>query len=563
MHRRTLLKMTAAALALPCLPTRAASFRRIRPSDPAWPSPAQWQSIGATPVRPLFDDCGECKDLLGALRNPFFLGDQAAGTQTSGWLGAWNSAPSAYVVKASTAKEVAAAVKFAREHNLRLVVKGGGHSYLGTSNAPDSLLIWTRAMNQVTVNDGSVTCGAGAMWIDLYDAVSTKAGRYVQGGGCTSVGVAGLVQSGGFGSFSKGFGTAASHLIEAEIVTADGEIRIANERSNPDLFWALKGGGGGSWGVVTRLTLKTHDLPEYLGGAGGKIRAHSDQAFRALLTRFFAHYKEHLFNPHWGEQVQVKPGNVFEISMACQGLSRDQAKAAWQDLFDWVAARPADYQVFDDLGAMAHSSRDWWKADGNRGMNLDSRPGTPAHHGWWKDDHGQIGVYIHGYESLWLPAAQLGKESLIDALFAASRYKQVGLHINKGLAGAPEAALKAARNTATNPAVTEAFALAIIADGEAPAFPGQPRKPVDQEAARKDALLIDLATAELRKIAPVPGSYVSESNYFNSEWAAAYWGENYPRLQAVKAKYDPDGLFFVHHGVGSENWSADGFERLS
>ena len=97
-----------------------------------------------------------------------------------------------------------------------------------------------------------------------------EAGRYVQGGGCTDVGVAGLVQSGGFGSFSKGFGTAAAGLLEAEIVTADGAVRIANACTNPDLFWAIKGGGGGSWGVVTRLTLRTHDLPAFFGGAWGR-----------------------------------------------------------------------------------------------------------------------------------------------------------------------------------------------------------------------------------------------------------------------------------------------------
>ena len=149
---------------------------------------------------------------------------------------------------------------------LRLVVKGTGHSYLGTSNAPDSLLVWTRGMNAVTLHDSfvgqgcegkvapvpAVTAEAGCVWIDLYTAVTTNAGRYVQGGGCTDVGVAGLVQSGGFGSFSRGFGTAASGLLEAEIVTADGAIRIANACTNPDLFWALKGGGGGSWGVVTK-----------------------------------------------------------------------------------------------------------------------------------------------------------------------------------------------------------------------------------------------------------------------------------------------------------------------
>ena len=102
--------------------------------------------------------------------------------------------------------------------------------------------------------------------------MTTEAGRYVQGGGCTSVGVAGLIQSGGFGSFSKGFGTAASSLLEAEVVTADGVVRTVNACNDADLFWALKGGGGGSWGVVTKVTLRTHDLPQFFGGAEGKIK---------------------------------------------------------------------------------------------------------------------------------------------------------------------------------------------------------------------------------------------------------------------------------------------------
>jgi FAD/FMN-containing dehydrogenase len=147
-------------------------------------------------------------------------------------------------------------------------------------------------------------------------------------------------------------------------------------------------------------------------------------------------------------------------------------------------------------------------------------------------------------------------------LFAASRFKSVGLHINKGLAGAPDDAIARLKDTATNPAVAEAFALAIIADGEAPAYPGMPHAAINQDGARKDARMIDLAAAELFKAAPNAGSYVSESNFFNPRWQDAYWGANYARLSAVKAKYDPDGLFFVHHGVGSEGWSADGFTRL-
>jgi len=121
----------------------------------------------------------------------------------------------------------------------------------------------------------------------------------------------------------------------------------------------------------------------------------------------------------------------------------------------------------------------------------------------------------------------------------------------------------AARDTATNPAVLTAFALAIIAGGSAPAYPGIPGRGPDMTTARRDAGAIGLAMGELRKLVPDGGSYVSESNFFESDWQRSFWGANYPRLQAVKAKYDPDGLFFVHHGVGSEDWSDDGFTRLT
>lgn len=132
-------------------------------------------------------------------------------TQTLGWADAWTSQPSVYAMAARKTEDVVAAVNFARENRLRLVVKGGGHRYLGTSNAPDSLMVWTRRMNAITPHDAfvgtgcagrqephpAVTVEAGAIWMQAYDAVTTKAGRYVQGGGCATVGVAGLIQSGG------------------------------------------------------------------------------------------------------------------------------------------------------------------------------------------------------------------------------------------------------------------------------------------------------------------------------------------------------------------------------
>ena len=565
---------------------------RVRPNDPAWPGAADWdalrRAVGGNLVQPraLFAECATepngaaCAQVQKNIRNPYYLGDEPAGTEVSGWLDAWTPSPSAYAVAARHAADVAAAVDFARDKNLRLVVKGGGHSYLGTSNAADSLMIFTRSMNKVTLHDAfvgagcarhsapvaAVTAEAGAVWMDLYQAVTTEAGRYVQGGGCTTVGVAGLVQSGGFGSFSKGFGTAAGGLLEAEIVTADGHVRIANACTNPDLYWAIKGGGGGSFGCITKLTLRTHPLPEFFGAAWGKIQAKSDAAFRDLIGHFLSFYREALFNPHWGEQVSIGPDNTLEISMVCQGLGVQEARQAWQPFFEWVAASAQDLAVLDALGARATPARHWWDLEGNPSMLRDERNGAAKTHGWWRGDQAQVGAFLHGYDSLWLPRSLLeenARERFAGALFASSRHKKVQLHFNKGIGGASPEAAAATGSTATNPAVLDAFALVIIADGQRPAYPDLPRPALDLSAARLDAREIELAAAEIRALVPGAGSYVSESNYFNAAWQQAYWGRNYGRLRAVKAKYDPLGLFFVHHGVGSEEWSADGFTRVS
>jgi FAD binding domain/Berberine and berberine like len=570
----------------------ATTKRRVRPTDRSWPNAASWarlkEDVGGNliEVRAMFGSCASapdsaaCRDATNYVKNPYWLGDQAAGTQVSGLLDGWTPALSAYAIKARSTTDVIAGVKFARENNLRLVVKGGGHSYYGTSNAPDSLLIWTRAMNRVTLHEAfvgqgcagriapvpAVSAEAGAVWIDLYDLVTSKAGRYVQGGGCATVGVAGLLLGGGFGSYSKRFGTAATGLLEAEIVTADGRVRVVNECMEPDLFWALKGGGGGTFGVVTRLTLRTHELPKYFGGAFGKIQARSDSAFAQLIGRFIDFYGDNLFNPHWGENVHFHPDNMLELGMSCEGLDSVQVSEMWQPFFDWVKARPQDFTITEPLGSWAFDSRSRWDPSGHS-WKPDPRDGVPKHHVWGRGNEGECGAFLYGYDSLWLPASLLKKsrqKQLTAAILAASRHGIVRFHINKGMAGAPPEVLKSVSQTATNPALLDAFTLVIVADGdETPAYAGFKRPPMDMSKAREKARGIGLAAAELRKIAPHTGSYLNEGNFFNPSWQEDFWGKNYSKLRAIKTHYDPEGLFFVHHGVGSEDWSADGFTRLA
>jgi FAD/FMN-containing dehydrogenase len=575
------LSLAGAAL-LPLQPARANAFRRMRPGQPGWPVAADWAKFGAAvggrlaPVTmPDLSD-PDTRKLLG---NPFYIADQPGLSESSGWLDAWRSSPSAYVVAAENVADVVAAVRFARAHNLRLVIKGRGHSFFGGSNAPDSLLLWTRRMDDVTVHDAftpsgsraapvaAVSCGAGAMWLHAYQAVSVGAGRYVQGGGCTTVGVAGLVQGGGFGSFSKGFGSAAASLIEAELVTADGKVRVVNHVQEPDLFWALKGGGGGTFGVVTRLTLATHELPQNFGVVRLFVHAHSDDAFRRLLARFIDLYAANLFNPHWGEQVTAKQDNRLEVLMVFQGLTQDDARAAWKPLLDFLNANSADYEGQDSFTAAALPARFFWDADVMRrvpgAIVSDPRPGAAPTDFWWTGDGETVGGFWNAYTSAWMPEKLLATQNragLVDAWFAASRLWTVAFHFNKGLAGAPETAIAAARETSTNPDMLDAFALAIIAMAGAPSFPGMPEP--NLVLARFLAGRVQASMKALRVAAPDTGAYVNECDYFQDDWQRAFWGPNYPRLARIKRRYDPAGLFTVHHGVGSEAWSADGFVRL-
>ncbi len=573
MERRQLLRTGVAMMGASALGGRAVANAAgyVRPGLPGWPTAKDWAGLSDAVdgrLSPVTTPDLSGPDAARLLSNPFYIADQPALTESSGWLGAWRSSPSAYVVDARSPADVAAAIRFAARRKVRLVVKGRGHSYLGCSNAPDSLLVWTRHMDGVTVHDAftpqgssappvpAVSCGGGAMWLHAYQAVSVEGGRYVQGGGCTTVGVAGLVQGGGFGSLSKGFGTAGAHLLEAEIVTADGRVRVVNHVQDPDLFWALKGGGGGTWGVVTRMTLATHELPSTIGPLRMTIRAKSDDAYRRLIARFIAQYATGLFTPHFGEQASFGPNNVLSVDMVFQGLTQSEAKAALQPVADFAAANPADYEGAGSLSAAALPGRSLW--DPNVVVRFgaaipDKRPGASPGDYWWRGDGGQVGVFWYAFTSAWLPKTLLkpqNQATLVDALFAASRHHGFSIHFNKGLAGAPPEALAASRDTPINPDALDAFGLAIVADGGQTLFTGhEPNLALGRVLAKS----VQAAMKALRAAAPDTGAYVNECDYFQSEWRRAFWGPHYARLAEVKRRYDPTGLFTTHHSVGGED----------
>ncbi|MGH9300024.1 MAG: FAD-binding oxidoreductase, partial [Acidimicrobiales bacterium] len=164
----------------------------------------------------------------------------------------------AYVAVSSDVSEM---VAFARAHGLLLSVRSGGHSYGGWSTGP-GLVVDVSLMNGVSVAAGAApaaSIGAGARLVDLYANCGAK-GLSVPGGSCPSVGVAGLALGGGLGVLDRRYGLTCDNLTSIDIVLASGEQVTCDARSHPDLFWALRGAGGGSFGVVTGFRANAHPI---------------------------------------------------------------------------------------------------------------------------------------------------------------------------------------------------------------------------------------------------------------------------------------------------------------
>ena len=275
-------------------------------------------------------------------------------------------------------------------------------------------------------------------------------------------------------------------------MTADGSVRIANSCINPELSWALKGGGGGTFGVVTRLTvLRTHELFKTFGFVVATICAAMDAAFRRLVGRFVDFYAGHLHNPHWGEIVNLKPDRVLEIRLSFQGL--DQSEAVWQPFFKWVTDSGTDFTFTMGPVIRAIPSINRWdvafiKEQAPNAILFDNRPGAPQANVYWSANLSEAGRFIYGYGSARLPISLLRAEErqrLADRLMAASRHSNVELHFQKGLAGGPDEAIAMTKDTSTNPVVTDAFVLAIAGSEGPPAFPGLIGHEPDFSNARK------------------------------------------------------------------------------
>jgi FAD/FMN-containing dehydrogenase len=193
-------------------------------------------------------------------------GDDAYDEDRLVWNMAHQGSPVA-IVRAADAGDVATAVEFARSNGLEIAVRSGGHSVAGHSSGDGVLVIDMRDLRGLHIDPSRRLAWAGAgLTAGEYTAAAAAHGLATPFGDTGTVGIAGLTLGGGIGWLARKHGLAIDALVEAEVVTADGEVLTASDTEHPDLFWAIRGGGG-NFGIVTRFTYRLYPVDQVLGGA--------------------------------------------------------------------------------------------------------------------------------------------------------------------------------------------------------------------------------------------------------------------------------------------------------
>jgi FAD/FMN-containing dehydrogenase len=507
-RRRSFLTGAVAAIAAACTKTEVTPAPS--PSPTASATPLATPTVTATPTpRPAPDYAALARSLSGELIRP---GDQRYDGARLVYNTRFDDIRPQAVARCASVDDVKTCVRFARTTGVPLAVRGGGHSYAGWSTGT-GLVIDLSQLRTITVGDGQMTAGGGAQLIDVYDALA-KRGQGIPGGSCPTVGLVGLALGGGLGVLTRQWGLTCDHVLSVQIVTADGEVRTCDERTEPDLFWALRGGGGG-FGVVTSLTMRTHPATDLALG----FMTWPGSAAPAVISAWSAWLAAAPASLWSTLHLDVGAGGpLTSIHSVSTATTRDM-NAAQDDLTALIGGAPeyreAGTRPYRDVmlleaGCLTRTVAQCHLRDTAQGGSLERE--------------------TYAAKSIVADRARLGGERpFTDAAVAAIVDVMRGAPGGAILIDALGSSVTTGRPDATAFPHRNSFAvLQLIASWQTDG--------TDQLA------WLRRAHATLRpRIGN--GAYVNYIDPDLVDWQDAYWGPNYARLQQVKRKYDPDRVF--------------------
>ncbi|GKZ34192.1 hypothetical protein AbraIFM66950_004376 [Aspergillus brasiliensis] len=527
---------------------------RCFPGDACWPSQSEWAQFNKTvdgrliktiplgkPCHAPYYDASVCATLKEEWTEP-----ELHYTSSSSVMAPWFANGSCdpfhaidkpctmgnyidYAVNFSTPAHISATLQFANTHNIRLVIRNTGHDYNGKSTGAGGLGVWTHNLKSRTLignytdshyTGPAVRLGAGVQGFEAYEFADAH-GYQIVGGECSSVGIAGgYSQGGGHSALSSRYGMAADQVLAWEVVTGTGEfVTATRDNEYKDLYWALSGGGGGTYGVVVAMTSKLHDSTPT---SGLSLTFTNDNITQDTFFEAVTLY--HALLPSIVDAGVMSVWYFTNTSFYISPLTGPGVPVA--TLRSLVAPFETGLTKLGINYTIEAKEFDTYLEEFNT-MEAEIAVGKAQYGGWLIPRE----VVVQNTTAL--------TEAYRQIVSDGATFIGVGLNVNRSIAGdVDNAVLPAWRDALIDTTLTTPWEW----DARAEMIDEQNKMTYDY---------IPL----LEALAPNSGAYMNEGNFQQPHWKKAFYGANYDRLLQVKNKYDPNGLFYALKAVGSDAWT--------
>ncbi|GKT89339.1 FAD binding domain-containing protein [Colletotrichum tofieldiae] len=425
-----------------------------------------------------------------------------------------------FAVNATGPADIQAALRFAEEKNVRFVIRNTGHDYNGRSTGAGALAVWTHYLKGTEILDWedehyagkALKAGAGVQGFEAI-AAANGAGLAVVTGECPTVGVAGgyvqsklrvgmlmVLEAGGHSALSTIYGLAADNTLSFEVVTPTGDLVTASRAENADLYWALSGGGGGNYGVVTSITTRAHpDAP--VSGAKFAVTTADNETLYQVIDAFHAALPAIVDS---GVMIIYFFGPGFLQSPALTAYNKTQAEVE---------------QILTPL------------IDSLALLNITLAPNYTSYD-----------TYRDHYNNYWGPLPS-GNIQLVEL---GVTYIGVGLNVSHFGGDGANAVLPQWRDSIVQVSLTLPWSFEV---------------PFEDMVAEQSRMT-EVVQPVIEAATPGAGAYINEADFQQKDWQETFFGVNYPKLLEIKNKYDPNGLLYNVAAVGSDAWTVDYHGRM-